>query len=316
MTTVIPHNGEDIEDDSVDNNSRSSVELEPIEEEPLAEDVNDESSDGSFVQSRDVMAEVMQDFVVTTEQDPTLNITVDNRPTDVGFHSTDAGDIPNNVGDQNKTLPVKGHILFNQVGNSLNRRRGGVTGTNAQKFWIQNLCSTSAGDSSPLLQPEASLFPRHYYASASRDRSSVLGARPLFLMSSKTYPHGFASTLQHARIRMTDPSSSTSTDPKLMCTYYDELGNMSMNNVHSRDVFERGFTVDDKSTTGMAVREKGETNLSEAVDSSKMVMNLSRSQKHVDWDWFLTFTLNQKEHPGTAHHWEWKNSMEWTKQVP
>eukprot|EP00956_Cyclotella_meneghiniana_P029872 scaffold73697_cov60-Cyclotella_meneghiniana.AAC.1 len=90
MTTVIPHNGEDIEDDSVDNNSRSSVELEPIEEEPLAEDPDDESSDGSFVQPRDVMAEVMQDFVVTTEQDPTLNITVDNRPTDVGFHSTDA----------------------------------------------------------------------------------------------------------------------------------------------------------------------------------------------------------------------------------
>ena len=146
MTTVIPHNGEDIEDDSVDNNSRSSVELEPIEEEALAEDPNDESSDDSFVQSRDVMAEVMQDFVVTTEQDPTLNITADNRPTDVGFHSTDAGDIPNNVGDQNKTLPVKGHILLNQVGNSLNRRIGGVTGTNAQKFWIQNLCSTSAGD--------------------------------------------------------------------------------------------------------------------------------------------------------------------------
>eukprot|EP00957_Ditylum_brightwellii_P179010 13635512-Ditylum_brightwellii.AAC.1 len=135
-------------------------------------------------------------------------------------------------------------------------------------------------------------------------------------MSYRKNPYGFASALQHAQMRMTDPSSSTSTDPKLMCCLFDELGNMTLNSNHSCDVFQRGFVVDNKSSSGVAVREKGHTNLSECVNSQKMVMNLSMSPKYIDWTWFLTFTLNKKEHPGLAHIHEWKNYMDWTKYIP
>eukprot|EP00957_Ditylum_brightwellii_P084452 6422259-Ditylum_brightwellii.AAC.1 len=115
---------------------------------------------------------------------------------------------------------------------------------------------------------------------------------------------------------MTDPRSSTRTDAKLMCCLFDELGNMALNSNSSCDVFQRGFVVDNKSSSGMAVCKKGHTNLSEYVNSQKMVMNLSMSQKYIDWTWFLTFTLNQKEHPGLAHIHEWKNSMYWMKYIP
>ena len=137
-----------------------------------------------------------------------------------------------------------------------------------------------------------------------------------FFFSSKTNPYGFASTLQHARIRITDASSSTSTDLSLMTCYFDELGNMALKGNHSRDVFQRGFVVDSKSATGMVVREKGHTNLSECIDSQKMVMNLATSQKYIKWTWFLTFTLNQKEHPGVFHLHEWKSSKNWTSYFP
>jgi hypothetical protein len=59
---------------------------------------------------------------------------------------------------------------------------------------------------------------------------------------------------------MLDPSSSTGTDPQYMCCMFDELGNIAMNSVHSRDVFSRGFVVDDSNVSGMAVRERGHTN--------------------------------------------------------
>ena len=52
---------------------------------------------------------------------------------------------------------------------------------------------------------------------------------------------------------MTNPCSTTSTDPLQMCYYFDELGNVAFNTCRSRDVFQRDFVVDDKSATGMSV---------------------------------------------------------------
>ena len=58
---------------------------------------------------------------------------------------------------------------------------------------IQILCATVPGKVSPLLQPEAALFPRHFYITAANDTCSILGARPLFLMNEKPNPYGFCS---------------------------------------------------------------------------------------------------------------------------
>ena len=47
-----------------------------------------------------------------------------------------------------------------------------------------------------------------------------------------------------------------------------------------------------------------------------MVMNLLTSQKYIKWGLFLTFTCNQREHPGLAHLHTWKVSMKWTECIP
>ena len=125
---------------------------------------------------------------------------------------------------------VSSHVIFNQVGQCITRHNTSIKGTSRQKHWVQSLCSTSPGDTSPLLQPEASLFPRHFYPASNNDRRSILGA---FLVNARKDPYKFATTLGHAWIRMTDPSSTTSTDPTYMCHGFDELGNVALNLCHS-----------------------------------------------------------------------------------
>ena len=318
VSTIIPSSNQQDENDN-DQMTNTSNEEDDLsehdsEDDELGDSENDEDLQNYEV-ANDDLVESMENFVISSAQDSTLDLTEDNRNS-VGFMSTDTGDLPVDVETSLRSDTVSGHVIFNQAGRCVSRRNGQINGINREKHWIQSMCSTTPGQPCPLLQPEASLFPRHFYAAAETDRRSILGARPLFLLSHKKHPHGFSPALQHARIRMTDPSSSTSTDPKLMCSHFDELGNIALNSNHSRDVFERGFVVEDKSTSGMAVRDKGNTDLSESVDSRRMVMNLATSQKYIKYTWFLTKTCNQKEHPGLAHLHEWKNSMQWTKSIP
>ena len=114
---------------------------------------------------------------------------------------------------------------------------------------------------------------------------------------------------------MTNPFSTTSTDPNFMCMYFDQLANMALNNNHSRDLFQRGFVVDNKSACGLSAREKNHSDLSGSIDSRKMVLNLSASQKYIKYTWFLTFTANHSEHPGLHFLHHWKKSKAWTREI-
>ena len=260
----------------------------------------------------------ISEFVTHCVQDTTLDLTIDNQNfNDDLFETTNSADIPLNINQHHHSSDtISGHVIFNQVGHcTIRRNQGSIEGTSRQKYFVQNLCATTPGQSFPLLQPEASLFPRHFYASAQLDSCSILGAQPIFLMSSKKNTYGFTSTLTQARIHMTNPSSTTSTDPNHMCFYFDQLGNLSLNHIHSRDIFERGFVVDNNSYCGMSVRDKGKTELAGSIDSRQMVQNLSSSQKYIKYTWFLTFTANQSEHPGIHHLHKWKNSLEWASRI-
>ena len=232
-----------------------------------------------------------------------------------GFFTTHSGDSPANIFQDKNRLTITGHVIFNQAGTCTRRRKHNIEGTSRQKHIVQSLCATIPGQASPLLQPEASLFPRHFYISAKKDKCSILGARPIFLMNSKRYNYGFASTLSQARLHMTNPFSTTSSDPNFMCMYFDQLANMALNNNHSRDLFQRGFVVDNKSACGLSARDKGHTDLSGSVDSRKMVLNLSASQKYIKYTWFLTFTANHSQHLGLHFLHQWNFKKQWKKHM-
>ena len=105
----------------------------------------------------------------------------------------------------------------------------------------------------------------------------MLASRPLFLMSSKTHPCGFSSTLSQVTMHMTNPCSTTSTEPTFMPYYLNELRNTALSKFHSRDIFQTGFAVDEKISTRISFRDQDYTNFSGSADSHKMVRNLLES---------------------------------------
>ena len=157
------------------------------------EDNNDDADDNSTVitdhSDRDEVEQNMINHVTYEEQDPTLDLTEDNINIEIGFATTNAADIGINKEQDLTTDTVSGHVIFNQAGSCLNRGNCNIHGTSRQSHLIQSLCATIPGTASPLLQPEASLFPRHFYIAAQHDSISILGARPLFLYNNETCPY-------------------------------------------------------------------------------------------------------------------------------
>jgi hypothetical protein len=74
--------------------------------------------------------------------------------------------------------------------------------------------------------------------------------------------------------------------------------------------------VDTKSSTGLSVRNRGESILSDSIDSHQMVRSLSASQEYIKYDLFLTFTCCQKDHTGTCNLFQWKSIKEWVYSIP
>ena len=68
-----------------------------------------------------------------------------------------------------------------------------------------------------------------------------------------------------------------------MCMYFDQLANITLNHNYSIGLFQRGFVVDNESVCGLSTRDTGQTDLSGSVDSRKIVLNLSASQKYIKY---------------------------------
>ena len=231
--------------------------------------------------------------------------------------TTDAGNVAlSMISRVNELHRVPIHVLMNQIGNLCNRYNHRITGTNPQQNWVQRLVAKQCGVSYPLLYPMSTLFPRHFYSQATNDMCAILGDAPLFTYSHITHSFGFASNLQRARCLLTSASSSASTCPLTLAYLYDVQSNGVMSNIDSRLAQRNGFVVDLLSPHGMSVRDKDRTNLSEGLDSRQAALNLAGAQPYVKFDLFLTFTCNQKCHPGVKHLHEWKESMEWSRYIP
>ena len=163
------------------------------------ENSTDNEDNATYVEINDEVVEESDsldiDIIVNSQIDETLDITTDNVVNDEIFTTTDAGDEPVNIEQSEKMMTVAGHVIFNQAGKCTTRHNQTIKGTSRQQYIVQSLCATTSGQASPLIQPEASIFPRHFYISATNDECSILGAQPLFLLCSKTHPYGFASVL-------------------------------------------------------------------------------------------------------------------------
>ncbi len=71
-----------------------------------------------------------------------------------------------------------------------------------------------------------------------------------------------------------------------------------------------------KSLTGLSIRNKGESALSDSINSHQLVQSLSASQQQIKFDMFCMFTCAQKDFPGTFNLHHWKSSKEWASFIP
>ena len=229
---------------------------------------------------------------------------------------TMAGDFASIVMPRDSFNAYPCHVLFNQVGALCTRYNKKIKGTQVQQNFIQRMVSTIQGVSIPLVYIMGACFPRHFYASSSRDRCSILGCPPISCYTGVSNANGFASSLSIARNLGTHSSSSTSTCPIFWSFLYDIQANRVASEYDSRLIGRRGFKVDIKSKNGIVLREgENKSVLTESVDSHQSALDLAATMKYLDFDLFLTWTCNQSDHPGIKHLHQYKERMAWTKNV-
>ena len=208
------------------------------------------------------------------------------------------------------------HVLFNQAGSLCTRFNQRITGTQAQINFVQMIVATIRGMSVPLLYFMATLFPRHFWSSATHDPVAILGSAPISCYTNRAHPNGFASNLQITRNMATSACVSTKDCHNFISASYDIQANLAMSGIDSRQVTRMGFRVNTKSKVGLQIGEGDESGLHESVDSRQMTMNLAATTGYMIWDYFFTLTGNQAQFPGIRLLHQFKESMEWTHVIP
>ena len=201
-------------------------------------------------------------------------------------------------------IRISGHVILNQVGTLLTRKKYQLKGSSRHRFFLQRLCATAPGSSIPLMYPEGALFPSIHWKMAP-DNCAVVGCLPVPLLIDERFNKRFASIQDHIRSRVTNPGVATSTDSRYISHCYDVLTNVAANHEDTRLILNRGLTVNDDKFGGLCVRGKKDSSLTGSIDSKQMVRNLCYSEKYHKWSHFLTFTCNQKNHFGTAPIKNW-----------
>ena len=213
-------------------------------------------------------------------------------------------------------VTVNGYTILNQCGSLLTRKNHQLKGSSTQQFFLQKICSTSFGNSIPLLYPEGLLFPSIFY-SAAGDKCSILGAIPSSLLSEGVTKFGFRNIPEHIRTNLTSPLCSTNSNPRYIAFSYDMAVNLACNREDTRCIINNGLTVaDSKTGGGLGVRGKEDSTLLDSVESKRMVKNLCSAQVHHKMDVFLTFTCNMKKHFGTKVIKNWIDEGLWKKSYP
>ena len=157
-------------------------------------------------------------------------------------------------------IVISGHVLLNQCGTLLTRKKHQIKGSSRHNYFLQRICATTIGESIPLMYPEGILFPSIHWKMSS-DNCSIVGAIPALLLNESVKTFGFASIQEHIRSRLTSSTSATSTDSRYCAHCYDMLTNLAANHEDTRLILNRGLTVSDDAKGGLGLRGKGDSAL-------------------------------------------------------
>ena len=223
---------------------------------------------------------------------------------DAGFQETDAfatdsGCEPVYLSNDSKFVPM--HVLLNGECQLLKRLRYPKhVGKKFQRFF-QNFISTLPGRSIPLLQPEACLFPSIFFKQL--EDCSFPGALPFFLYDDRNAnsKFDFDGLHEHMRLRLKDSTLLTSSNLSYIMYAFDSVLNLSLTKCHTNQFFKRGLqTITIGKYKPQQLTSTESVLKMDSVDSDVHVNRLGTACASETPDLFVTFTCNQKEHPGVA----------------
>ena len=216
-------------------------------------------------------------------------------------------------GGRDNEFVISGSGLLCETTSILVRKRHEIYGSKTEKYFVQHFCASTKGASFPLLYPESAMFPSIFW-STGNDRYSIAGAISSSLLSETCKDDGFADIATHTRSKITNASSSTSSDYHYVIFQHDLMCTIAANHIDTRK-FRNGMT--SSNAGSLDLRGKDDSSFLHSIDSRQMVKNLCASQEYFQWDIFLTFTCNMRKHFGTKPIREWLDRIdEWTKHYP
>jgi hypothetical protein len=163
---------------------------------------------------------------------------------------------------------------------------------------LTHVHSISPENSLPLLYPEGLLFPTIFWAAVDR---SIIGALPSVFYSQfgrRSIYGGFASLVDHLRVRMFNTSLLTSHDPNYLGFAFDVYLNSLLQGNSVSIALRKGL---EHVNRAYVVPESRESSLKfDEADSRREVKRLSAMMADNPWDYFLTLTCNDSETMGVA----------------
>ena len=115
------------------------------------------------------------------------------------------------------------------------------------------------------------------------------------------------------RIRL--PGTLTSTDPRYISFAFDTISNITLNKDHSRIIINCGL-VDQSIESGLNIRVRDDSNLTDEADGKHIVHKLCASKKNNNFEFFFTFTAYMSKHFGLSPITRWLDSGEWINDIP
>jgi len=116
------------------------------------------------------------------------------------------------------------------------------------------------------MYPEGILLLSIYWKSAS-DGCAIASCIPVPLLIKNSEKYGFASIQSHIRSRLTNISSSTSSDSCYYTFCYNMMINATISHKDYHLILNRGLIVGKDRTGGLALRGKEDSTLLESVDN-------------------------------------------------
>jgi predicted GIY-YIG superfamily endonuclease len=202
------------------------------------------------------------------------------------------------------------HVLLNHQGHLLVRCSAKLRMKRKHANFFQRIVATSSGTTVPLVYAEAVLFPDIFFYDC--PDGSIPGAIPtaLWTDSSCLSRYGLASMRDHAKLRLTDPSTLCCSDSRYHFMELDCLINLGLRGNDSRLVLHRGFAEKQGKKEGACFREtEGNEELyGDSIENHSNVHKLSALVAESPPHFFYTQSCNQSTCRGLRRLRQWITS--------